>query len=296
MAASDARRVIRNAPYRVYGAILAVSTLRPITGGLTSLVGNIDKDAGGFNATGNAGTEIGTSGFFYCDLSATEMSADHLYLNFTATNSGAVYYTEQLHPEPCLDSGVAQAGAASTITLRSGASANDGDYVTSTVEIVRGTGAGQLRTVVGYAGAGKIATVDRAWVTNPDTTSVYVIKPNTGGTFDASAVQQTNAAQVDGDATAAANLKTLYKTGLIADTVNDTGATTTTFKGGGTATLSSTDDFYVDSVVIFTSGTLAGIGGKVSAYNGTTKQFTLASPLPVGPANGVSLILLGHQE
>ena len=74
-----------------------------------------------------------------------------------------------------LDSGTAQAGSASTITLRAGASAVDdygvGDYVT----IISGTGAGQQAVMTDYVGATKVATVAPDWTTNPNNTSVYVV-------------------------------------------------------------------------------------------------------------------------
>lgn len=79
-----------------------------------------------------------------------------------------------------LDSGTAQAGASTTITLQSGANANDNYYLNSVVVITDGTGAGQNRRVTGYVGATKVATIsgDRNWVTAPDNTSVYAILGN----------------------------------------------------------------------------------------------------------------------
>lgn len=73
------------------------------------------------------------------------------------------------------DSGTAQAGGASTITLRSGASASDSYYNKSAVKIVSGAGANQVRQITAYVGATKVATVDTAWVTNPDNTSIYQV-------------------------------------------------------------------------------------------------------------------------
>jgi hypothetical protein len=73
------------------------------------------------------------------------------------------------------DTGTAQAGASSTITLRSGAVATDDYYTGSAVAITGGTGAGQVRKITGYVGSTKVATVDAAWVTNPDNTSTYQV-------------------------------------------------------------------------------------------------------------------------
>ena len=69
----------------------------------------------------------------------------------------------------------AQAGGASTITLDASASATDDFYNGCLVKIVAGTGAGQRRWISDYVGSTKVATVDSAWVTNPDNTSKFVV-------------------------------------------------------------------------------------------------------------------------
>jgi lysophospholipase L1-like esterase len=83
--------------------------------------------------------------------------------------------------------GTAQAGAASTITLASGASGTNNAYSSANrnnwIWITGGTGAGQVRRITGYVGATKVATVDVAWVTTPDSTSTYEIGTRTGERF-----------------------------------------------------------------------------------------------------------------
>ena len=73
--------------------------------------------------------------------------------------------------------GTAQAGAAGTITLDSGASAVDDFYNNMSVFITSGTGSGQLRTISDYVGSSKLATVSVNWTTNPDNTSVNEVMP-----------------------------------------------------------------------------------------------------------------------
>ena len=76
------------------------------------------------------------------------------------------------------DAGTAQGGAATTITLRAGASATDHTYEGCSIVITSGTGAGQAaRPINGYVGSTKVATVD-GWTTQPDSTSIYVDLPN----------------------------------------------------------------------------------------------------------------------
>lgn len=78
------------------------------------------------------------------------------------------------------DYGTAQAGGASTITLRASASATNSKYATLYVYIISGTGSGQTRLISGYVGATRVATVSAAWSTNPDSTSVYLIGGSVG--------------------------------------------------------------------------------------------------------------------
>lgn len=70
-------------------------------------------------------------------------------------------------------SGTAQAGALSSITLAAGASATSDLYNRQLVQIVSGTGAGQVRNISAYNGTSKVATITPNWGTSPDATSVY---------------------------------------------------------------------------------------------------------------------------
>ena len=71
--------------------------------------------------------------------------------------------------------GYAQAGAASTITLESGASSDDDVYIGDLVYISTGAGATQSRLITDYNGTTKVATVSPVWSTQPNSTSVYHI-------------------------------------------------------------------------------------------------------------------------
>ena len=75
------------------------------------------------------------------------------------------------------DSGLVQAAASTTVTLRAGASAVTDFYKNGLIEITSGTGAKQSRSITAYNGATKIATVDRSWVTTPLSGDGYVVHP-----------------------------------------------------------------------------------------------------------------------
>ena len=73
------------------------------------------------------------------------------------------------------DSGAAQAGTSTTITLKATASATNDVYNGMYVTITSGTGVGQIRLIEDYVGSTKVATVAEAWTTAPDATSNYEI-------------------------------------------------------------------------------------------------------------------------
>lgn len=91
------------------------------------------------------------------------------------TNNDKTGYSLAANDSPVVQSGTAQAGGASTITLSSGASATDNIYNGQTVKTTGGTGPSQVRVITGYVGSTKVATVDRAWQTNPDVTTTYAV-------------------------------------------------------------------------------------------------------------------------
>lgn len=109
---------------------------------------------------------------------------------------------------PSIHSGTATAGAASTITLAASASATSTVYVPLWISVISGTGAGQCRRITGYVGGTKVATVNAAWTTNPDATSVYVISPNSLGQIDAMSNNTITANTINSTAFTAAKFAT----------------------------------------------------------------------------------------
>lgn len=85
--------------------------------------------------------------------------------------AGKLYFQSSLCENEV--SGAAQGGDATSITLDAGASATDNLYKGMVIRIVAGPGAGESRTVTGYVGATKVATVNSSWTTVPDDSSIY---------------------------------------------------------------------------------------------------------------------------
>ncbi len=102
---------------------------------------------------------------------------------FDGTPSSAIqnairHWFERSLPE--MTYGKATAGGASSITLQAADDANgiarpfdDADLDRSFIALTGGAGAGQRRRILSYDGDTGIATIDPAWTTQPDSTSLY---------------------------------------------------------------------------------------------------------------------------
>lgn len=77
--------------------------------------------------------------------------------------------------EHVLRHNTAQAGASTTITLDASASATNDWYNGCVLMVIAGTGAGQSRVITDYVGSTKVATIHKAWATNPSSDSVFII-------------------------------------------------------------------------------------------------------------------------
>ena len=118
-------------------------------------------------------------------------SLDEHQPNFTITPSATTGNITITASSVTTDSGVAQAGGASTITLKSASSyTSDDDPNGMWITLTSGTGSGQERYISDYVASTKVATVYPAWTTQPDSTTHYKV-----AAFAASAAN--NYAQVE---------------------------------------------------------------------------------------------------
>lgn len=187
MAAGDAHE------YPIYGANYRVTfplfdADGDLVTGAAGLDSEVSKDSGTFSDCTNEATEIATSsGMYYLDLTGAEMTASVAAVIVKTSTSGAKTTPVVLYPKrtAVLESGTAQAGASTTITLASGASAKDSYYNGLYVLITNNSPAGaqyQARRVLSYVGSTRVATVESAWGTNPSSASTYdVLVPDTMG-------------------------------------------------------------------------------------------------------------------
>ena len=183
----------------------------------------------------------------FLSTDGTNVATDRILCTYAViANSGVV------------TSGVAQSGTATSITLATAASATNGTYDPGIVRIVSGTGSGQARLILDYVGSTRVATIDRNWRTNPDSTSFYevVSAPN---------LVSRNEGIAAGGASGSITLNSS------ASAVNDT---------------------YVGQTVWIVAGTGQDQTRIVTAYNGTTKVATVSSAWTTTPDTSSVYLML----
>jgi hypothetical protein len=194
----------------------------------------------------------------------------------TAGSFGATHQTPS--------SGTAQAGASTTITLVSGASAVNDFYKNDLVYILSGTGAGQSRFISAYVGSTKVATVS-AWATNPDATSVYVILPF-GAIAGATAPTASEVAVAVWDELRASHVSA-GSFGQYFATVFRSGTAQAGTSSSITldASASATNDLYKYSIISVVGGTGAGQSRQINGYTGSSKVATVGVNWTTAPSS-----------
>jgi len=97
---------------------------------------------------------------------------------FTITPSAVDGNIEITASSTTTDTGTAQAGSSSTITLKAASSFTSDDQPNGMfIKITAGTGSGQTRHVEDYVASTKVLTVYPDWDTAPDNTSSYSVQP-----------------------------------------------------------------------------------------------------------------------
>lgn len=97
------------------------------------------------------------------------------------TNNGSGYVSTlvgQFAADDIRDAIPTISGSAVTYRLNANAASNSNFYVGSSLYISSGTGAGQLRAIVGYNSTTRVVTVNTAFTTAPATDSNYLVAPN----------------------------------------------------------------------------------------------------------------------
>lgn len=166
---------VRGVPYGIVAPLLDADG--DLIAGAAGLDSEVSKNGDTFADCTNEATEIATSsGLYYVLLTATEMEADVVSLIIKTSTSGGKTTPIVLYPKklPTLRSGTAQAGAAGSITLDSGASAID-DFYNGALVVATLDGAVEARIITDYVGSTKVASVTPNWNTTPDSDDTFII-------------------------------------------------------------------------------------------------------------------------
>lgn len=144
--------------------VVSVNKFDSVRMGMTALPNAAAEAAGGLYTRGSGSGQINQQSNGLIDTNIERIDNDAT----AATNAKNGWLG-------LATTGTAASGGSTSITLAGGASAVDDFYNNAAVAIISGTGAGQARQITDYVGSSKVATVDTAWATNPDATSVYWI-------------------------------------------------------------------------------------------------------------------------
>ena len=112
----------------------------------------------------------GTAGNILGNLATVGVKVNNIAAN--TINRAAFAPDTGLQPSR---SNTAQSGSAGTIVLDSGASSVDNYYKNQIIYLTSGTGLGQTRLILGYAGATKTVIINEDWATIPDNSTTFSI-------------------------------------------------------------------------------------------------------------------------
>ena len=259
----------------------------------------ISKAGGAFAGAAGVVSEI-SAGWYKCVFTNVDLSTlGALAINVAVATADTINEVVQVVAQDpylviaeAISSGTAQAGAAGTITLAAGESATDHLLEGALVRITGGTGSGQTRLITGYVGSTKVASVDRNWTTNPDSTSTYELIPTNPVIVDQVTLADSSltAAKASGDFLAAVSAQLV--TSPTVD-LGDLTSTVTTISrsmkgaydatvviagtfGGATVQIQTTEDENADSPVWtdrssggYTSAHVLAVAGPHSAWRAT---------------------------
>lgn len=270
----------------------------------------VSQDGGAFaDAVEEVTTITGSNGMGFMTLSGAETNNSAVGLAFkVASGPKATLMTVYPRVLPILESGTAQAGAAGTITLASGAAAYDlSGAIVRTTGGTGGGGAGgannQARVITAYNTSTKVATVVPNWETTPDGTTTYDVlvtdlMVNAAITRGLRPATDGRTAVVDAAGLVDANAVKLGPTGAgTAQTARDVGASVLLSTGTGTGQLDFTSGVVKSNLVQILATALTETVGLLAG--GFKKFFNVAAPtgtvnsLPdavAGAAGGVAIV------
>ena len=262
MAASDAKPVnVRAAAARFTFPILDADG--DLVSGATGLDSEFSEDAAAFGDCASEATEIATSsGMYYLDVANTEMDGDTVAIiikSSTGKTTPIVVYPVE------------------------------GGDIDVDVTFIAGSA---VSTTTAQLGVNVVNAAGTAWGSGAITAGVIATDAIGSDELAATAVAEIADAVWDeamsGHLTLGTYGQWARSHGLTGE-VNDAGATTTVFIGGGFT--EATAGHFNGQVITFTSGACLGQSRVINDYAVTTQTFTLGEALTDAPANGDDFVI-----
>lgn len=196
-------------------------------------------------------------------------------------------------------------------------SASNDFYNNGVLVFTSGVNAGQARRITDYIGSSKQITVSPALASAPGNADTFTILAQTansavdaaaiwsygnrylsGATLDSgslatlSDIQDTETVLSNAISANSAKLDKIISALIVAETaVDDLAPSTTVF---ATALTNTTNDFYKNNILLFTSGMNIGQVRRITAYNGTTKAITVDPALSLAPTDADTFTILAQ--
>lgn len=225
-------------------------------------------------------------------LSATDSELTHGMLSCEDASDPDAYFAFDVRLEGTLGApdDTAQGGAASSITLASGASGSNDAYNRFLIVVVDGPGLPKTNCITDYVGSTNVATVEDAWAEQPTSSTKYVLVPADCGpqTLIANAVGDdewnvtetvtANVTQIDGNATNGNNATLYLKQLNIQNSAGDAVYAASTggngdgaqFVGNGTGHGVNADAGATGIGLSATGGSTSGSGAEFAGQGGNS--------------------------
>jgi hypothetical protein len=178
-------------------------------GGTTQSTAGVTDTEDFDSLTGVHFCTIATTDSFYTAGGEFAVVLSAATIDSKTVNSCLATFSIARKPAGVVVQGLAQAGAAGSITLPAAAVGTDDYYNGCIAVIVQGTGVGQSRYISDYVGATEVASVDPNWATTPDTTSFVQVIASAGPSYINADAKKMNGHLLQGDGSSGDKIRTV---------------------------------------------------------------------------------------
>lgn len=211
--------------------------------------------------------------FYSATLTSATLRIDQLFVSYATSQT--YQYT----------AGIVNDAAATTSSFKTNLTQVDNFWNDALLVFTSGSLVGQAKPIQDFANTNGLITLDEVLTSAPANGDAFVIKAEhihpIAQIVDAVWDEPLTGATHNIATSAGRRLRSMGD--VVSATVNDAGATTTSFI---TTLTSAVNDFYKDQTMYFDSGSLTGASRIITGYVGATKTVTFDEAWPLAPGNG----------